>query len=199
MRKTIIVTLALLLAFLAGAIWPFTALYDIARKAEARDVQGLNERINFPALRRSLTGQIISAYIRISGINVSPTGVTAALAGSIADPIVEKMISPEALAELLRTGWPGAVLPAEQPAGLQGLSPDRLGSAWALFANSNYGISGFSVSVPADMPVAQQFRIYLSLSKQGWRLSGLDMPEELVNSLTQQLISRGGIPSARNP
>jgi hypothetical protein len=91
------------------------------------------------------------------------------------------------------------VLPAEQPAGLQGLSPDRLGSAWALFANSNYGISGFSVSVPADMPVAQQFRIYLSLSKQGWRLSGLDMPEELVNSLTQQLISRGGIPSARNP
>jgi hypothetical protein len=200
MRKTILVVSVVVLAGLAGAIWPFTALYDIARKAEARDVPGLTERIDFPALRRSLTGQIVRAYIRVTGVNVNPTGITAALAGSVADPIVEKLISPEALVELLRTGWPHAVMP-EKPAGLaglEGLSADRLGSAWALFASSNYGISGFSVSVPADKPAAQQFRVYLSLSKQGWRLAGLDMPEEIMNGLTQQLISRRGIPSARN-
>jgi hypothetical protein len=197
MRKTIVVTLVLVLAFIGGAIWPFTALYDIATKAQARDVPGLTERIDFPALRRSLSGQIIRAYIRISGVNVSPTGVTAALAGSIADPIVEKLISPETLADLLGSGWPTSMAP-ERPPGLEGLSPDRLGSAWALFVNSEYGISGFSVSVPTDKPAAQQFRIYLALSRKGWRLSGLDMPDELVNNLTQQLISRRGIPSARN-
>ena len=55
-------------AFIAGVIWPFTALYDIATKAEAGDAAGVSERIDFASVRRSLTRQIIDAYIRLSGI-----------------------------------------------------------------------------------------------------------------------------------
>jgi len=83
MRKTIAGVLVLLVIFLAGAIWPFTALYDIATKAEAGDAAALNQRIDLPAFRRSLTGQLIRTYIRLSGIKVNPGGIAAGVAGSI--------------------------------------------------------------------------------------------------------------------
>jgi hypothetical protein len=193
MRKTIVVLLVLLLVFGAGAIWPFTALFDIATKAGAGDAVGVSERIDFAAL----TAQIINAYIRLSGIKVAPGGITAAVAGSVADPLVAKLISPEALIDLLRNGWPSAVLP-ERPPGLAAISSASFGNWWALFANSEYGLSGFSVALPVEKPVAQQFRVYLALSRQGWKLSGLDLPEEIVTKLTEQLIGRGGLPSAGN-
>jgi hypothetical protein len=197
MRKTIVVSLILLLLFGAGAIWPYTALYDIATKAEAGDTAGVSERIDFAAVRRSLTGQIINAYIRLSGIKVAPGGITAAVAGSVADPMVEKLMSPEALVDLLRNGWPRAAL-ADAPPGFAGIGSANFGNWWALFASSEYGLSGFSVSLPVEKPVAQQFRVYLSLSRQGWRLSGLDLPEEILTKVTEQLIARSGVPSAGN-
>jgi hypothetical protein len=197
MRKTIVVLLVLLLVFAAGALWPFTALYDIATKAEAGDTAGVSERIDFAALRRSLTGQIINAYIRLSGIKVAPGGITAALAGSVADPLIEKLISPEALLDLLRNGWPGAALP-ERPPGLAAIGSASFNNWWALFASSEYGLSGFSVSLPVEKPAAQQFRVYLALTRQGWKLSGLDLPEDILAKLTEQLIGRGGLPTAGN-
>jgi hypothetical protein len=197
MRKTVVVSLVLFLVFGAGAVWPFAALYDIAMKAQAGDAAGLRERIDFAAVRRSLTRQIIDAYLRLSGRRVDPSGITTAVAGSVADPILEKLVSPEAMLDLLRNGWPGAALP-ERPPGLAGIGSASFGNWWALFANSEYGLSGFSVSLPVEKPVAQQFRVYLSLSRQGWKLSGLDLPEDIVTKLTEQLIARGGIPTAGN-
>jgi hypothetical protein len=189
MRKTIAVVLVLLVIFVAGAIWPFTALYDIATKAEAGDAAALNQRIDLPAFRRSLTGQLIRTYIRLSGIKVNPGGIAAGVAGSIVDPIVEKLLTAEVLANMLRTGWPTSVLP-ERPAGLEGFGSLHAGNFWVLFAGSNYGVSGFSVSVPPDAPVARQFRVYLSLSKQGWKLSALDLPEDIQVKLVEQLIGQ---------
>jgi Protein of unknown function (DUF2939) len=194
MRKTLAVVVVLSLIFVAAAVWPFTALYDIATKAEAADSVALNERLDLPALRRSLTNQLIRTYIRISGIRVNPGGIIAGVAGSIVDPIVEKLMTPEVLTAMLRTGWPGTVL-AERPAGLRGLASVRSDSLWALFLSSNYGLSGVSVSVPPNMPAAQQYRVTLSLSKQGWRLSALDMPEQIQVKLVEQLLAQR-VPSA---
>lgn len=195
MRKTIVVSLVLLLLFLAGAIWPFAAIYDIALKAEAGDAAGLSERIDFTAVRRSLVRQIIAAYLRLSKIRVDPTGLTTALAGSIADPIVEKLISPAALTDLLRNGWPGAALP-DRPPGFVGIGSANFSNWWALFADSEYGLSGFSVSLPVEKPQAQRFRVRLKLSRQGWKLSGIDLPEDILTKLTEQIVARGGVPKA---
>jgi hypothetical protein len=195
MRKTIVVSLVVLLVFLAGAVWPFTALYDIATKVEAGDAAGVSARIDFGAVRRSLARQIIAAYLRVTQTKVDPNGFTAALAGSVADPIMAKLITPEALIDLLRNGWPGAALP-DRPAGLAGISSAHFGNWWALFADSEYGVSGFSVSLPLEKPQAQRFRIHLALSRQGWKLSGIDLPDEILTKLTEQLIARNGVPAA---
>jgi hypothetical protein len=196
MRKTLVIVIILVLMFVAGAVWPFTALYDLAAKAEAGDVAGLNQRLDLPALRRALTGQLIRTYIRISGVKVNPGGIVAGVAGSVVDPIIEKLMTPEILTAMLRTGWPGTVLP-ERPAGLQGLGSIKSASLWPLFLNSNYGISGFSVSVPPEMPPEQQYRLTLSLSKQGWRLSRLDLPDQIQVKLVEQLIGQR-VPGANN-
>jgi len=193
MRKTIVVSLVLLLLFLAGAIWPFAAIYDIALKAEAGDAAGLSERIDFRAVRRSLVRQIIAAYFRLTKIKVDPTGFTTALAGSIADPIVEKLISPAALTELLRNGWPAAAL-SDRPPGFVGIGSANFSNWWALFADSEYGLSGFSVSLPVEKPQTQRFRVHLALSRRGWKLSGIDLPEDILTKLTEQIIARSGVP-----
>ena len=189
MRKTIIVGLALFSAWAAAAIWPFATLYGLARSAQDRDVAG--------ELRRSLTAQIIQTYIRITGIKVNPHGIIAAMAGTIADPIVEQIVSPEAFADMLRTGWPSGVLAEKPPTDVEGLGLVRVGSAWALFANSEYGVGRFWVSLPIDLPAADQFRLRLSLSGLQWRLSGLDLPERVRVKLAEQLAQQQGRPTAR--
>jgi Protein of unknown function (DUF2939) len=196
MRKALAIVLVLVLMLAAGAVWPFTALYDLAAKAEAGDAAGVDQRLDLPALRRSLTSQLIRTYIRVSGVKVNPGGIVAGVAGSVVDPIIEKLMTPEILIAMLRTGWPGSVLP-ERPPGLQGLGSIKSGSLWALFLNSNYGISGFSVSIPPDMSPEQQYRLTLSLSKQGWRLSRLELPDPIQVKLVEQLIGQRA-PSAAN-
>src|SRR5262249_52374202 len=83
---------------------------------ETRDVATVTRHVYFDAVRVSLTNQIVAAYVRRTGIQISPLAQSmAASALGIADPIVKKLISPEALSELLAVGWPVAVVPGPPP------------------------------------------------------------------------------------
>ena len=46
---------------------PFLALQRIATAVETRDAVALTERVDFPALRRSLTKQIVATYLKLTG------------------------------------------------------------------------------------------------------------------------------------
>lgn len=197
MFRTIAVVLVLVLAWLVSAIWPVYALYDLAKAAQASDVAGISERVDFPSLRRSLTSQVVTAYIRVTGSKINPNSFAASLASSVADPIVERLITPERLAELLHSGWPGAVVPDAAPGGLYGLQPDALGNAWSIFMNSHFGIGTFDTSFPPDRPLAEQFRIHLSLSGSGWKLSSLGLPDQITDALVKRLVSDQGKLSVR--
>ena len=60
-----------------------------------------------------LSSQLIAAYTRRTGNKVSPLAQSmAAAALGIADPVLNKLVSPEALSELLSVGWPVSVVPA---------------------------------------------------------------------------------------
>ena len=90
-----------------------------------RDVETVTRHVYFDSVRRSLAEQIGAAYLRRAGIRGSP--LAQGLAGSawaIADPIVAKVISPQAFSEFLTTGWPVAVRP-DVPRGAAGI-PTRL-------------------------------------------------------------------------
>jgi hypothetical protein len=77
--------------------------------------------VNFDRVPASLTEQIASVYMRRSGIQPGPLAQQAVVVGiSVADPVIRKLVSPEALSELLAVGWPVAVV-RDPPPGTLGL------------------------------------------------------------------------------
>jgi hypothetical protein len=193
MRKTIIVVVLLVVAWVALSAWPFIALYDFLRAAEAGDVAKIEQQVDFPALRRSLAGQVMQTYARLSGMRTDRGGLMVGVASAFADPFIEKLVSPAALAELLRSGWPKALL-AEPPAGVPSLDWSAVGNIWQLYANSDYGLGEFRLSVPAGQPPEKQFRIQLAFADWTWKLSGLDLPQEVQERLARELMKQQGKP-----
>src|SRR5262249_58467983 len=100
--------LLLPLALLVGySAWPFFGLKALGAAVHTGDAKALSEQVDFGFLRRSLAGQIIHSYLRITGreSKFGPLGALASAVGaSLADPWVSQVINPENLVELLRGG-----------------------------------------------------------------------------------------------
>jgi hypothetical protein len=197
MGKTIATLLVLGLAWVGYVAWPLYDLYVLVQAFEARDLETLKTHVYFGSVRRSLADQIVAAYVRRSGIQVSP--LVQGIAGpafAIADPIVAKVISPEALSELLTTGWPATVLP-DVPQDAVGISRKTLGNAWQIFAASEYGLARFNASLPRELSRPQRFGLEFRLLQWRWRLTGLILPESIQNVLADELIKTIKAPARR--
>jgi hypothetical protein len=190
MRKTIAVSVVLFALWLGYLVWPFVSLFAVVRAAQAGDTATIEQRVNFPALRRSLSGQIIQTYARLSGTQTDRAGISVGVAASFVDPFIEKLLSPAALADLLRGGWPRAII-SDGPAG-SGLDLGTLSNAWWLYWNSDYGIGEVRILLPPDQPKEKQFRVELALNDWVWRLSGLDLPLDLQERLARELMKQQG-------
>src|SRR5437870_66587 len=157
MRKIIATVVVLSLILIGYTAWPLYNLFVLVRAIETRDVDTVMRHVYFDQVRISLTNQVVAAYVRRTGIQISPLARSmAAAALSIADPVVKKLISPEALSELLAVGWPVAVVP-DPPRGTVGISRSTIGSIWQIFGVSEYGVGRFEVSAPASLPPGQRF------------------------------------------
>jgi hypothetical protein len=106
--------IAVLAIILAGYwIWPYLGAYTLAAAAERGDSAIVAERVDFPALRRSLSRQIVRAYLRQSGrgdkIGALGRGLAMAVGTSVADPYLTQLLSPDAITALLGQGTIGNV------------------------------------------------------------------------------------------
>ena len=192
MRTTIVISAALVFLWLAYAISPFFGVYNLLRVVQDRDVAELSARVDFPALRKSLTAQIVRTYLTITG-KIGQTGsiveqFAVAAGSSLAEPMVAKLVSPEALLELLQNGGPSNVF-AENAPSVPGLSSEALGSWWRVYANSELGIARFFLDVPVDKPRNESFRLQFCLKSWTWQLCGVELPELLQVRLAQQLLN----------
>ncbi len=188
MRKTI-ATVVVLSAILIGyTAWPLYDLFVLVRAIETRDVDTVVRHVYFDQVRISLTNQIVAAYVRRTGMQISPLARSMAGAAlGIADPIVNKLISPEALSDLLAVGWPLPVLP-DPPPGTVGITRSTIGTIWQIFGNSEYGLGRFEVAAPAVLPPQQRFRLTFRLLQWRWRLVAVTLPENIQNLLADELI-----------
>jgi Protein of unknown function (DUF2939) len=184
-----------ILFFLAWAIFmvsPFVALYSLAKSVQARDLAAIEERVNFRAVRLSLSKQIVSEYLRASGRGAQLEGMNRSLASSagatLADPLVAKIASPEAL-----LGWLDGRLPeplARNPAARADLQGSWSGANAALRSfvfSETRGFRTVLVPIPGDRPPAEQFRLQVRLVGTTWRLIGVELPKSLVETLVRQL------------
>ena len=191
--RTLMVMSALLALWLAYAVSPFLSVYRLVDVVGRRDAKALSERVDFPALRGSLSTQIARTYIRITGKAEEPGSprerVLVAFAASVAAPIVAELVSPDALLDLLKTGRPVEVAP-DIPAMAGGLSSEALGNVWRAYVNSELGIARFFLNVPVDKPRAERLRLQFCLRSWTWMLCGIELPEPLLVVLAQELIRR---------
>jgi hypothetical protein len=185
MRKTILFLGVLAFACIAYMAWPAYDLSQFVRTVERGDATTAAHYVNLARVRVSLTGQITEAYLQRTGARSGPLvhGAVAALA----DPIVHKLISPEAFTELLRIGWPRAVL-AEPPSDTTGITLAGLGNVWQLFAAAEYGIGRYEVSVPVGAPPERAFVLQFRLAQWRWQLAAVRLPESIRLLLADELI-----------
>src|SRR5690242_17653348 len=104
MRWTLRISFLLLLAWAIFMVSPFVALYDLSRAVEAKDMDRIVERVNFSALRASLARQILGQFLKTQDLGgLDPQ--TAAQAGTATlNPVLEELITPQALMDLLDDG-----------------------------------------------------------------------------------------------
>ena len=185
MRKTILFLAVLAVAWIAYLAWPAYNLSQFVRAVERGDATTAAHYVNLARVRTSLIEQITAAYLQRTGARSGP--LVHGAVGALADPIVYKLISPEALTELLRIGWPRAVL-AEPPSDTTGISLAALGTAWQLFAAAEYGIGRYEVSLPVSAPPERAFVLQFRLAQWRWQLAGVRMPEQIRLLLADEII-----------
>ena len=186
MRKTIATIVILGLVWIGYTAWPIYDLLVLLRAMETRDVHTVTQHVYFDAVRVSLTNQVAAAYIRRTGVSISPLAQSMAGALGIADPILKKLISPKALSELLGAGWPVTVVPGPPP-GTVGITESTIGTIWQIFGNSEYGLARIEVTAPSTLPHQQRFRLTFRLFQWRWRLVAVTLPENIQNLLGDQL------------
>ena len=188
MHRTTLTVAILALVWIGYITWPIYDLLVLIRAVETRDIGTVTRRVYFDAVRISLTNQVIDAYTRRTGVEISPFARSFASAGlAIADPVVQKLISPEALSQLLTIGWPVTAVLDAPPPGTVGITTNTIGTFWQIFGNAEYGFGRFEVAGPAVLPAHQRFRLEFRLLQWRWRLVSIILPENIQNLLADEL------------
>jgi len=213
---------ALALAWIVYAASPFVALHSLGRAVEDGDAAAIRRRVNFRGIRVSLMKQIVGTYMdEVGGGKLSPGDRQLAVQAGmqVAEPLVERLLSPEFIIDLLDDGWPQTIVtprpetPAEarpepspaaaaQAAGEprddpptvrvgQLLRVTSLASAWQIYAQSElHGFRAVIIALPADRPVADRFRLRMRLTGSTWKLVALEIPDKVLRRLLHRIPER---------
>jgi hypothetical protein len=188
MKRSIPALLLLLVLLVGYWAWPFLGLRALAGAVQAGDVMAINEKIDYPRLRRSFTEQIIGAYLRITGRASHLGPLATAVGASILDPWVSQIVNPENLAQLLRGGTVSSEL---GPVSFRfGNLPSTLNLAWDAWLSSEYWFNRFSIWLPPGASQTDQFRLRMQLLQWRWKITGIDLPEKLSNQIAGELAKK---------
>jgi hypothetical protein len=197
MRWAIRIAAVLAVLLLAYAIWPVVGFARIASAIEARDGAALAKLVDFRALRKSLTKQIVAAYIELTGkekqLGLMGKTLAVGIGTSYAEPIVAELLNEQTLIDLLtkgQVGGGGGVGAVKVPAELAPFSGSALQSGWRTWWASEYGLGDYYVYLPPDKTPDKQFKVRLSLKDLQWKLTGLDLPGPMRVELAQQLVKQ---------
>jgi hypothetical protein len=187
MRWTLRISFLLFLAWLAFLVSPFWALYDLSRAVEAKDVARITERVNFTAVRASLSRQIVGAYVDQQDLGALDRDFAINAGTSVINPVVEELVTPEALADLLQRGWPPQLPRAGRATSPLRLDLGSFGTAWQAFITSEtQGFRSITIPLPPGEDRQKQFRLTLRLRGATWRLTGIDLPKTVREALIKR-------------
>ena len=154
------------------AVSPYITLHQMRSAAESKDAEELSEHIDFPAVKESLKASF-SAKMMSEAAN-SPNdnpfaGAGAALAIAMIGPMIDALVTPQAIAMMMQGEKP----PPQQAQVPAASTPNKEPNV-----SSGYtGINTFDVDVSdKDDPTA---KIGLRFKRHGlfsWKLTSIEMP-----------------------
>jgi len=146
---------------------PYLTLLKLKNGVEERDADKVSECIDYPALRQNLKEQVERAIRARVGADNPLAALAAGVALTVADGLVDRLVSPEGLAELMAGQKPALVSTTPEPSA----APGR-----ALLDGASYGYASFGKFV-IDVPTrGESIRFVLTRSGIGWKLSRIDIP-----------------------
>jgi Protein of unknown function (DUF2939) len=197
MRKIIFACLALTFVALGYWTWAPTGAAQLAAVASQGDGTAILQRVDLPALKRSLGSQIVHAYLKqnpkFEKLGVLGRGLAGSLGGSVADAMLQQALTPENVALLLSKGRVNVAKTAANSDGeaLWQMPPlndaFRSGLFKAFFHSSFDGPVSFVVLLNH---AGENYGVHLSLSGTTWRLSGLDIPEDVCDRLARSIAEK---------
>jgi hypothetical protein len=198
MRNVLRAALALIILVAAYWSWALIGAAELASAAAKGDAPALMQRIDLPALRRSLADQITHAYLaqnpQFRKMAWFEQNVLGSASAGAANELLSGMLTPEAIAALLaegRIGLPSAIASGTGP----GWRMPSLGDAFRAHPLQVLMKSGFdgpmSFVVGLDGPEGR-YGVHLRLSGTTWRLSGLDVPEKVSDELAHAIAQKVG-------
>jgi len=158
MRRTLWIAGILCLLLVGYILWPVLGLYQLTSAIEAKDSVALAKVVDFPALRKSLTKELVHAYLDITGrrrekkkqpkLTLIEKTVAVGIGTSIAEPIVVQLVNEKTLLELLTKGTfklkgegGGGGVGGDRVTELTQLAPFGEGAAtsiWQIWTNTEY-------------------------------------------------------------
>jgi hypothetical protein len=194
MRWSLRIAAVLAVLLLAYAIWPVVGFARIASAIEASDGAALAKLVDFRALRKSLTKQIVAAYIELTGkekqLGLMGKTIAVGIGTSYAEPIVAELLNEQTLIDLLTKDEVGGGSNVKVPADFAPFSKSALQSGWRTWWASEYGLGDYYVYLPPNKAPDKQFKVKLSLKELQWKLAGIDLPQPMRVELAQQLIKQ---------
>jgi hypothetical protein len=187
----IFIRAAIVLVILVAAYWGWAlaGAAQLASAASRGDAEAVLQRVDLQAIIRSLSSQISRTYLdqnpQLHGL---AGGVVVNAAA--AEMLLRAFLTPENIAALLNEG--------------RGAFPDSGASIWRMPLLSEAFRTGpwqalmnsyFNgpLSFVVDLDSAEgRYGVHLHLSGMTWRLSGLDLPEQVSARLAREIAQRVG-------
>ncbi|MBX9930071.1 MAG: DUF2939 domain-containing protein [Methylobacterium sp.] len=188
--------IVLALGWFVFTLTPFWALYGLSQAVQAGDTAYVERHVNFRTLRLSLIRQATAAARASTETTgtAEPRERIVDTAAALAIPLVETLVTPGTVVDLLDDGWPqsldlgrnGAEAPPTQPR--QGLRIEGIGRLLAFYlASEMRGFRTVVIPVPPNQGPERRFRVRLRLRGWTWRLVDIELPEDLRQRIAQSI------------
>jgi hypothetical protein len=169
-----------------------SSLATLASAARAGDIAKVIEKTDVKAVTRSLTNQIVGAYLDRVGATRKIGSMEKMLintyGATIADAMAAKMMTADNLTQILKSGKLDASQGLPSFAGLPALGDLHTGNWLALLGRVNLiqpVLLGIRVSEKSDPE--SYAAINLHFEGTDWKLSGIELPKPIVRTLAASL------------
>ena len=194
MRSLVRAVIVLVVLVAAYWGWALAGAAQLASAASQGDAAALMRRVDLPALTRSLSGQIARAYLeqnpQFKKLLFTEQGFMGSIGAGAAVALLRAALTPETIAALLSKGRAGFPNSGASVWRMPPLSEAfRTGPLQALTYSHFDGPLSFVIALDS---AEGRYNVHLHLSGTTWRLSDLDIPEEVSARLAREIAEKVG-------